>query len=61
MILADFLGTTWFIALVAVIGILAGAWLYKKFGHKLHRPAPRRSRLWHCERAWPTGCARCAK
>jgi hypothetical protein len=36
MILADFLGTTWFIALVAVIGILAGAWLHKKFGHKLH-------------------------
>jgi hypothetical protein len=36
MILADFLGTTWFIALVAVISIIAGAWLYKKFGHKLH-------------------------
>jgi hypothetical protein len=35
MILADFLGTTWFIALVALIGVLGGAWLWRRYGHKL--------------------------
>ena len=35
MILADFLGTTWFVALIALVGVLAGAWLFRKYGHKL--------------------------
>jgi hypothetical protein len=35
MILADFLGTTWFIALIGLVGIIAGAWLWKMYGHKI--------------------------
>lgn len=35
MTLADFLGTTWFIILLGLIGVLAGAWLWKQYGHKI--------------------------
>lgn len=34
-LLADILGTTWFIVLVSVLGLAAGAYLWRKFGHKL--------------------------
>jgi UPF0716 family protein affecting phage T7 exclusion len=37
MILADFLGTTWFITLVVVLAALGGAWAFKKHGHKLFK------------------------
>lgn len=35
MILADALGTVWFTALVAIVGLAAGWYLCKKYGSKL--------------------------
>jgi hypothetical protein len=35
MILADALGTTWFIALVASVSVALGWWLKSKYGSKV--------------------------
>lgn len=34
-LLADILGTTWFAILIAVLGLVAGAYLWRKYGSKL--------------------------
>ena len=34
-LLADVLGTTWFMFLISVLCLAAGAYLWRKYGHKL--------------------------